>query len=375
MDTMTETGPLPQGRVVSLDLVRGLVMVLLLGNGAGLYRSFAGLTDPDSLPGMIALQFRHHPWNGLRFWDLVQPYFMFIVGVAMWFSVQKRLGRGDSWSQVFRHIVQRCLILLVLALMLHSGYAGKPVWELWNVLAQLSFTILVAFLIMHLSVRIQLSVSFGLILLTELLYRFTGIAGYDQPFVKDQNFGSFMDLVLMGKVNDGGGWVAINCIPTAAHTIWGVVAGKLLASGLGAREKVKRLATVGAAGLLVGYSLDLVGLVPIIKRICTSSFVITSGGWCLVTLAFFYWLIDFKGVKNWTLFFAIVGMNSIFIYTFMETVGKQWFREFMAIFVLGFLGRFSVSEEPALFVNSIIVLGLAWGLCFWLYRNRIFIKV
>ena len=71
----------------------------------------------------------------------------------------------------------------------------------------------------------------------------------------------------------------------------------------------------------------------------------------------------------------IVGMNSIFIYTFMETVGKQWFREFMAIFVLGFLGRFSVSEEPALFVNSIIVLGLAWGLCFWLYRNRIFIKV
>ena len=69
----------------------------------------------------------------------------------------------------------------------------------------LSFTILVGFLIMHLSVRTQLSVSFGLILLTDILYRFTNIPGYDQPFVKDQNFGSFMDMVLMGKLNSGGG--------------------------------------------------------------------------------------------------------------------------------------------------------------------------
>ena len=169
--------------------------------------------------------------------------------------------------------------------------------------------------------------------------------------------------------------MAINCLPTAAHTIWGVVAGKLLASTLVAGEKIKRLAVMGVIGLVVGYSLDWVGLVPIIKRICTSSFIITSGGWCLVTLAFFYWLIDFKGVKNWTLFFAIVGMNSIFIYTFMETVGKHWFRDFVGIFVLGFLGWFSTPEQPALFVNGIIVLGLAWGLCFWLYRKRVFIKV
>ncbi len=372
---MAEPRHLPQGRIVSLDLFRGFVMFLLVGEGTGFYRSFNRITDPDSLLGMIALQFRHHPWNGLRFWDLVQPYFMFIVGVSMWFSVQKRMARGDSWSQVFGHIARRCLILLALAVMIHSGYAGKLVWELWNVLAQLSFTILVAFLIMQLSVRTQLGVSFGLILLTEILYRFANMPGYDQPFVKDQNFGSFMDMVLMGKLNSGGGWVAINCLPTAAHTIWGVVAGKLLASSLGAGEKIKRLAVVGVCALVVGYGLDWVGLVPIIKRICTSSFIVTSGGWCLVTLAFFYWLIDFKGVKNWTLFFAIVGMNSIFIYTFMETVGKHWFRDFVGIFVLGFLGWFSVPEQPALLVNGIIVLGLAWSLCFWLYRKRIFFKI
>ena len=91
---MTEPRYLPQGRVVSLDLFRGFVMFLLVGEGTGLYGSFIRITDPDSLLGMIALQFRHDPWNGLRFWDLVQPYFMFIVGVAMWFSVQKRMARG-----------------------------------------------------------------------------------------------------------------------------------------------------------------------------------------------------------------------------------------------------------------------------------------
>ena len=126
-----------QGRVVSLDLFRGFVMFLLIGEETGFYRSFNRITDLDSLLGMIALQFRHHPWNGLRFWDLVQPYFMFILGVAMWFSVQKRMAQGNSWSRVFRHIVQRCLILLALAVMIHSGHAGKLVWELWNVLAQL----------------------------------------------------------------------------------------------------------------------------------------------------------------------------------------------------------------------------------------------
>ena len=372
---MTEPRHLSGGRVVSVDLFRGFVMFLLVGEGAGVYRNLVRLVDPDSLSGMIALQFRHHPWNGLRFWDLVQPYFMFIVGVAMWYSVQKRLGRGDSWTTVFRHMLKRCLTLLVLALIIHSGHAGKPVWELWNVLAQLSFTILVSFLIMHLSVRIQLSVSFALILLTDVLYRFTGIPGYDQPFVKDQNFGSFMDMVLMGKLNPGGGgWVAINCIPTTAHTIWGVLAGKLLASSREAGEKIKRLALFGIAGLVVGYSLDWAGLVPIIKRTCTSSFILTSGGWCLVTLAFFYWLIDLKGRKSWTLFFAIVGMNSIFIYTFMETAGKYWLRDFAAIFVVPLLGLFGMTGEPALFVNGIVVLGLAWGLCFWLYRHRIFIR-
>ncbi len=362
-------------RLLSLDLFRGMVMFLLVAEGAGLYHTWLQATQDGTLLHGMALQFHHHPWNGLRFWDLVQPYFMFIVGVAMWFSVNKRLGRGDSGRSVTLHILRRCLLLLSFGVGLHIGYSGKLVWELWNVLSQLSMTILIAYILIRLPGRSQLLISLGLLLLSESLYRFTGIPGYDQPFVKDQNFGSFMDMVLMGKINDGGGWVAINFIPTAAHTIWGVLAGKLLDSKRNPWIKVRSLAVFGGAALILGYGLDWTGTDPIIKRICTASFVLASGGWALLTLAFFYWLVDMAGVKRWVRFFAIVGMNPIFIYLFMETAGKQWLVDFTASFVADALVRLGTGESLALFINSLVVLGMAWGLCYWLYRKKIFIKI
>lgn len=365
----------PTERLHSLDLFRGLVMFLLVAEGAGLYHTWLSATHEGSFFHGLALQFHHHPWNGLRFWDLVQPYFMFIVGVAMWFSVKKRTERGDPRRKITLHILRRCLLLLTFGVALHIGYNRQLVWELWNVLSQLSVTILIAYAIMRLPGRTQLLISVGLLLLSELLYRYTGIPGYDQPFVKDQNFGSFMDMVLMGKINNGGGWVAINCIPTSAHTIWGVLAGKLLGSSRSGWTKIKILLIYGGTALWLGYILDWTGVDPIIKRICTASFVLTSGGWALLTLALFYWLVDIKGSRKWTLFFAIVGMNPIFIYLFMETAGHQWLVDFSAAFFADGFIRLGSSETLAYFFNSVVVLALAWGICYWLYRKKIFIRI
>jgi predicted acyltransferase len=373
MDNSSQS--LPGERLLSLDLFRGLVMFLLIAEGAGLYHTWLDATEPGTFLHGLALQFHHHPWNGLRFWDLVQPYFMFIVGVAMWFSVNKRLGRGDSRRSITLHIIRRCLLLLAFGVGLHIGYRGHLVWELWNVLSQLSVTILIAYAIMRMPARSQLLISVGLLVLSECLYRFTAIPGYDQPFVKDHNFGSFMDMVLMGKINNGGGWVAINCIPTAAHTIWGVLAGKLLASSSPGWNKIKQLLIFGGAALWLGYILDWTGADPIIKRICTASFVLASGGWALLTLVFFYWLVDIKGSRKWVIFFAIVGMNPIFIYLFMETAGHQWLVDFSGAFITDALVRIGTGEQLALFINSVVVLALAWGICYWLYRRKIFIRI
>lgn len=359
------------GRVVSLDAFRGLTMFLLVAEGAHLYEALQRPEFSDSVLGWLTIQFTHHPWNGLRFWDLVQPFFMFIVGVAMPFALGKRRERGDTEWEIFRHVIYRSFVLFWLGVILHCGYSGKLVFELWNVLTQLSFTYLVAYLLMRYRPRTQILVSFGLLLLTEVLYRLWSVPGFDQPFVKDHNFGSYVDLLLMGKLNPGGGWVAFNCVPTAAHTIWGVLAGQVLRSRLDQVSKLKQLVVPGLILLVAGYALD--PITPIIKRIATSSFVIVTGGWCLLVLAALYWLVDVKGFRRWCWFGIIVGMNPIFIYMFNNTVGPQWLNGFLQIFTEGFLS--AAGPAAVDLVNASLSLAVHWYLCYWLYRHKILIKI
>jgi predicted acyltransferase len=81
---------LPQGRLLSLDVYRGITMFLLMAEAALVYSALTDYFSDNSLGGQIMRQFHHHPWDGLRFWDLIQPFFMFIVGVAMPFSLRAR---------------------------------------------------------------------------------------------------------------------------------------------------------------------------------------------------------------------------------------------------------------------------------------------
>jgi predicted acyltransferase len=214
-----------------------------------------------------------------------------------------------------------------------------------------------------------------LLILTEIAYRTFPLEGYNQPFVKDHNFGSWIDMILMGKINNGGGWVAINFIPTAAHTIWGVVAGQLLMSGKEQKQKVKLIAVSGIIALAAGYLLDWTSVTPIIKRICTSSFVLASGGWALLVLSASYWIIDIKKINRWVFPFAVVGMNSIFIYMFSNTVGGQWFNGFVAIFTNGVLNWFGASEFIMKLTASLSVLALEWLLCYYLYLKKILFRI
>jgi predicted acyltransferase len=361
-------------RLISLDVMRGMIMILLAGESARIYESIAHL-HPPGIFGSLIEQFFHHPWNGLRAWDLVQPAFMTMAGSAMYISYYYKTQKGVTWTQNFRHIALRCLKLFIFGTALHCVYAGRLVWELWNVLTQLSVTTLIAYLIIRRSYGFQLGVSVLLLLATDLLYRFVLLPGYDQPFVQDHNFGSFMDMVLMGKLNDGGGWVTINFLPTAAHTIWGVLAGKLLISSRSSAQKIKILLAAGAIGLITGFGLDWAQITPIIKRIATSSFTLASGGWVMLLLAFLYWAIDVKQNIRYAWLATVVGMNAIFIYLFFETVGVQWVNATTGIFVKGFTGLVGIPEGGQEVISAFAVLGLEWGLCYWLYKRKIFFKL
>jgi predicted acyltransferase len=206
--------------------------------------------------------------------------------------------------------------------------------------------------------------------LTEILYRFTNVAGFDQPFTDQQNFGNYVDLLLMNKINKGG-WVAINCIPTAVHTIAGALVGKLLLSG---KEKIKPLLIWAIICLVAGYTLDLAGITPIIKRIATTSFTLASLGWCLLGLAACYWWIDVRDHKKYLAFFVIVSMNSIFIYLFFEILGR-WFNRYVGTATNGLMGFVNTPETIKLIITSLCIFTLEWLLCYFLFRKKIFFKL
>jgi predicted acyltransferase len=365
--------PNPQQRLLSIDVMRGLIMILLAAESCMLYSSFNDLF-PHGFANSMVKQFFHHPWHGLRFWDLVQPAFMTIAGAALFFSYHAKLQKGISWQQNFKHVAVRCLKLFICGTALHCVYAGKLAWELWNVLTQLSITTIIAYFMIRRSIIFEVVVSVALLLVTEFLYRFVLMPGFDQPFSEHKNFGAWMDTVLMGKINTDG-WVAINFIPTAAHTIGGVVAGKLLLMNTSQADKVKKLILAGVALLFIGYGLDITSLTPIIKRISTSSFVLASAGWVFLIMAFVYWLTDIRRQTKYAWLFTVVGMNAIFIYLFFETAGIQWLNGTVSIFSNGVLFWLGIPVKVAAVISALVTLMVEWCLCYWLYKRKIFFKL
>jgi len=357
-------------RILSLDFFRGFTMFLLIAEFTHLFSYMMDPSLENLVIHFIGKQFHHHPWHGLHFWDLIQPFFMFIVGVAIPLSIDKRKKRGEKYSQLLRHAITRAFLLLFFGWALYCISPGEIVFRFQNVLAQLSITYLITFLLIRRSVITQFLVSFALIAGTELIYRGFPLEGFNQPFVANHNFGTWFDQ-LYGGEDLRGHWVSFNAIPTTAHTIWGALTGKLLISSHTRQHKFKILVIAGVAGLVIGYGLGFI--TPMIKRICTSSFVLASGGWTVLAFACSYWLIDLKKRKKIAWFFAIVGMNPLFIYLFAHTGGANFVENIIHPFTMALFGW--MGELRAQILTSIIVLSILWYICYWLYKKRIFIKI
>ena len=357
-------------RLLSLDFFRGLTMFLLIAEFSHLFTYLVSPELEGSFIFALGQQFHHVKWEGLHFWDLIQPFFMFIVGVAMPLSFSKRMAKGDSYEQLLKHTLKRAFLLLFLGWALYCIGPGKIVFRFQNVLAQIAVTYILAFLVMRKSPAIQIGFSVLLILISEGLYRFFTVEGFDQAFVPGQNFGAWFNILISGQ-EDGGHWANFNAIPTTAHTIWGVLAGQLLMSNRTSKKKMQILLIAGVIGLIIGYGFSSV--TPIIKRISTSTFVFASGGWTLLALALSYWLIDIKKYQKGILFFTIVGMNPLFIYLFAHVGGADLIKDIVLPFSNALFSW--TGEISAHIILSSIVLFLLWYLCYWLYKKKIFIRI
>ncbi len=347
-------------RYLTLDAYRGAVMFLLISHGFG----FGELLDHPTL-GSLARQFQHVPWEGGVFWDMVQPAFMFIVGVAMPFAFAIRAARGESFRDQARHAAVRALKLILISQIIMSVSKGRLHFQLINVLCQIAFAYFLTFWILQLKRRWQIVTAAGLLVFhTALFYLFPGPDG---PFSKVGNIGQVIDKALLGY-NYPGYYVTINFITSTVTTLIGAWIGQLLLARKPAKETIQWLAGGAVACFLAALALSPV--VPNVKRIWTATFTFYSAGWVLLMMLAFYLAIDVAGFRRWTFPFVVVGANSIFIYS-TNIMLRPWLNDAVAVFTGGF--RF-VGDLAPLFQACSVLLVL-WVFCYWLYRRRIFIKV
>ena len=366
-------------RLVSLDVLRGFDMMFIMGAPAVLTLT---LTALGCRCEGLEEQFRHVAWHGLRFYDTIFPLFLFLAGVSWPFSLAKRRARGDSTARIVRKIVSRGLTLALLGFVCNGLLKfdfGSLVWG--SVLARIGIAWAVAAaLSVFLDVRKRVAIA-GIILLAHWAVCVLVVApdaqGLD-PLSMEGCFAGWLDRTLLpgrlthpGVISNQG---ILSTFPAVVTAMLGVFAGEFLRrDDLSGNRKTAGLA-VGAALLAVLGVLTSVGFgrwsMPFNKILWSSSFTLVVGGYSAAMLAIFYWLIDVKGWWRRTLFFRVIGMNSITIYLANRILGFRCFADFF----FGGVSSLLPSAWGAV-VLSAATLAFEWLFLYFLFKKNVFLRV
>ncbi len=362
------------GRVASLDALRGFDMFWIIGADTVL-RTLPAISDAP-WTRFLARQMEHNAWAGFTFYDLIFPLFLFIIGAVFPFSLLKRAESGEPRGRIFLHVIKRTLILILLGL-LAGGVLGFDFANMrWTgVLQRIGICyFLVATLVLYTKRRTQVVVFVAVLLLYWAALALIPVPGHGAGVMTPEgSLHSYIDQKVMpGRISaeyygPGDSLGAISTFAAACSLLLGVFAGYWLKSEKSARAKALGLALAGVACLAVGFVWSLA--LPIIKHIWTSTYVIWAGGWCLLLMAVFYYVIDIRGFSRWAFFFVVIGTNAILIYFGQEVVDFEGIARF---FLNGLQGRAGLVAPLVIPLGALAVKWL--GLRF-LYAKRIFFKV
>ncbi|MBN2288373.1 MAG: hypothetical protein JXQ83_03505 [Candidatus Glassbacteria bacterium] len=352
-----------KGRLLSLDVYRGITMIFMVSAGLGL----SSLADN---PGWqwLARQVEHVAWEGFSAWDLIQPSFIFIVGVAMPFAFAVRRARGQTRSGMVGYVFKRSLMLLVIGMAIVCAHKDRVLIDLTTVLQQIAIAYFFAFFVLGRGLKVQLSAALGILVLHWALFQFWPGVGTEGPWAKNANFGSALDYWWLGRF-DKGGYLSINALSSISTVIFGIMAGELLLRGKSETGKVGWLLLAGVACLVAGMALS--PLIPVVKRIWTPSWTVFSAGWALIFLAACHWVIEVKNRRRWSFVFKVVGMNSITIYVLVQMLRGD-IDSWLHVFTRGFLVPLG---DIGVIIQSLLVLSVHWYAVYWLYKREIFLKV
>lgn len=358
-------------RIISVDALRGFDMFWIIG-GEYIFKGLDRACN-NSITNVISAQLDHAEWLGFTFYDIIMPLFMYLVGVSMVYSFRKRLSVDPSKLNLWKHILVRIFWLWIFGMMLQGKLLTYDINEIKfysNTLQAIAAGYLISSLfILNLSIIKQIITTAGLMLVYWAIMVFAPIPGLGSGhFAPEVNFALYIDKLLLGKFQDGTTytWI-ISSLNFGATTMLGVFTGYLLQSD---KKPVTKLYYLIIAGVALVVSGEVWGLVlPSIKHIWTSSFVLFSGGICVLLLAFFYLLIDVLNFKKWSLFFIIIGSNAIAAYVSASLFN---FTLVSVIFVGGLEKYVSAWYWFILATSGVAVLFLILR---YMYKNKIFLKI
>ncbi len=385
-------------RNVAVDAYRGLVMLLMMGE----VLSFS--TVAHSFPSnlfwrILAYNQTHVEWAGLGLHDMIQPSFTFLVGVALPYSIQSRIRKGQSFGNQLKHTLWRSLVLVALGIFLRSTHSGQTYFTFEDTLTQIGLGYTFAFLLAYCRPKWQW-LAFGGILfgywLAWALYpapgpnfnyaaagvpadwhhNFTGFAAH---WNKNSNMGQAFDVWFLNLfprasrfVYNGGGYLTLSFIPTLGTMLLGLRAGEWFRSAA-PKIPVKRFLIAGTLLAAAALLLHVSGICPIVKRIWTPGWTLFSGGICFFFLAVFSWIIDVRHYRRWAFPLVVVGMTSIAAYLMADLLENFIVRTLHIHLGYRVFQIFGTALEPLMV--GIVVMLIYWFTLFWMYRRNIFLRI
>lgn len=351
-------------RLVSLDVFRGLtVALMILVNSPGNQTPYAYLD--------------HSSWNGCTFADVVFPFFIFIVGVSLAFTLHQALAKNLPIKILFFNILRRSLILFLVGILLNAfpTHFDFATIRIYGVLQRIAICYFIAG-ILFLTTRISTQAIIMLLIIIGYWVLMTMLPGpYD--LTPAGNVGAYLDRYLFssahlyGKTFDPEG--LLSTLPAIATALLGNITGAWLLSTYTPQEKLigLYLASIFAivAGGVWGWSF------PINKALWTSSYVLWTGGFALIVLACCYWLIEIKGFKKWAKPFEIFGLYAMVAYVlhvaFLKIQASIILHHTdgtavnLRVYITEHLFGWASSENAALFYAFCYT--LLWLLIIWLF--------
>ncbi|MES2692722.1 MAG: DUF5009 domain-containing protein [Verrucomicrobiota bacterium] len=398
----------PSARLVSLDALRGFDLFWILGGDAVL--QLLGGVIPVQPFSFLAQQFNHKGWAGFAFYDLIFPLFVFMVGVSSVFSLT-RLIEQQGRAVAIRRVLVRFALLYALGLFYSGGFSTAwPDIRLLGVLPRLALAYLGGGLLFCFfkpralaGIFVALLVGYWALLsfapIRDFKLEKSSIAarlGTDKPtpaqirtayeattervtgrFEPGLNLANHFDFEhLPGRKYDVY-WDPegiVSTIPAVATCLLGILAGVLLRrTDLRDPQKLAWLALGGVAALALGWLWHL--QFPVVKKIWTSSFVLVAGGWSLLLLAGFYYIVDMRRWRGWCQPFVWVGMNAITLYLISGIVGYRRLAQRIAGGDVKTWFDTTVGARTGDLIIAIVGLVLMLALARFLYRRQIFLRV